>query len=1284
MAAARAGRPDLGPVPPIRIVWLGALAVLRAAGLVLIAEAIARGIAGAVSGDVDAAAVVALGAAGALARAGAGWATQVAARRIAAEVKTDLRSRLWRRIAAGGSGGRSGRVSVLAGEGLDDLDDYYTQSLPSMIAAVALPLLVGLRVLGADWVSAAVVVVTVPLVPVFMILIGQHTQDRTDEATGALARLADHLAELARGLPVLVGLGRVERQTAALGALQRDYRTRTMQTLRVAFLSSLALELIAMLSVALVAVLLGLRLMNGTVGLDAALVALILAPEIFGALREVGTAFHASQAGVSALARAKELLARATGRDVRSVVPAAGGEGTTAPDGADRGTAPVIRMSGLTVRYAGRELPVVSGLDAELAGITTVTGPSGSGKSTVLSAIAGVLPEDAEVGGAIAMPAGAGGVAGSGAGAAVVAGAEGRLSVPGAGTAAAGSGGGLAVDPETQFAVAGAGTAAAGSGEGAPVAAGSDGGFVAGSDGRFAVGWAPQTPRAFAETPRAELALYGAADVDAALAEVGLAHVADASVAEISPGELRRLAVARALARVDAGARVLVLDEPTAHLDVAAADLVRAAIRRRADRAVVVLASHEPATLALASRRVPVAAAAGVLPAAPSSAATLARATQNTTTAIRPKSPAEAPETPGTPADCRTSAPGAAITPSSGAAARLSGAAGAAPTPAAPSSAAAPPRATQSTTTAIRPESPAEAPETPRTPADCRTSAPGAAATGRRRALAMLRDLIRPDAWRWAGAIALGFLATALGLSLTAVSGWLIVRASIEEYIAVLMVSIVGVRFFGLGRAVARYAERLATHSAAFRAIDGLRIRMWTSIASRGAGSRRLLEGGTPVDYLVTQADELRDQLPRTLPPIVSGALSIAAVTVTTWFVAPPLTAAVGITLTAAAVAGSALAIAAERRAGAAGVAERAAIVRGTAALADAADDLRANGREAAALEVVDAAGARLAAAERRSARGAGLGSAVAVAAASMLAAVVAPIAAAHGIAGENAAVVALLALASFEPVGAMIAAAQRMPALAAALARIAPIADPAPAALTGSGELDHQVGSLELDALAARYPGADRDVFRGLSGRARLGERLVVTGPSGSGKSTLLSVLMGALPAAGGEVRANGTALSSLSAHGWRTRVAWCPQQAHVFDSTLRGNLALARDAHDAPSDAEMLAVLRRAGLGELVAGLDDGLDARVGAAGSALSGGERQRLAVARALLTRSDVLLLDEPTAHLDAPTARALMDDVRAAASDRVTVLVTHRADDIRPDDQVVSLESRAPRKAPALV
>ncbi len=165
--------------------------------------------------------------------------------------------------------------------GLDALDDYYTQYLPAIVNCATVPLLIGARILFADWVSAVVIVLTVPLVPLFMVLIGRHTEDTVREAQSTLRKLSGHILELAKGLPVLVGLGRATEQRAALEDISEQYRTRTMGTLRTAFLSALALELIATISVAVVAVFIGVRLVHGDMALEAGLLALILAPDCY-------------------------------------------------------------------------------------------------------------------------------------------------------------------------------------------------------------------------------------------------------------------------------------------------------------------------------------------------------------------------------------------------------------------------------------------------------------------------------------------------------------------------------------------------------------------------------------------------------------------------------------------------------------------------------------------------------------------------------------------------------------------------------------------------------------------------------------------------------------------------------------------------------------------------------------------------------------------------------------------------------------------------------------------
>jgi len=201
--------------------------------------------------------------------------------------------------------------------------------------------------------------------------------------------------------------------------------------------------------------------------------------------------------------------------------------------------------------------------------------------------------------------------------------------------------------------------------------------------------------------------------------------------------------------------------------------------------------------------------------------------------------------------------------------------------------------------------------------------------------------------------------------------------------------------------------------------------------------------------------------------------------------------------------------------------------------------------------------------------------------------------------------------------------------------------------------------------ARPAAWPG-DVPVFSGVFAVAGPGRWLAVTGPSGSGKSTLLSVLLGFLPPAAGRALVTG-------------RAAWCPQEAHLFDSTIRGNLMLGRPSgNGAPTlaDDELESVLAAVGLAGLVARLPAGLDTRIGPGGAFLSGGERQRLAVARTLLTGAEVILLDEPTAHLDAESAAAMLADLRTGLRDRTVVLVTHNPADIKAGDARLDLSAFA--------
>ena len=299
----------------------------------------------------------------------------------------------------------------------------------------------------------------------------------------------------------------------------------------------------------------------------------------------------------------------------------------------------------------------------------------------------------------------------------------------------------------------------------------------------------------------------------------------------------------------------------------------------------------------------------------------------------------------------------------------------------------------------------------------------------------------------------------------------------------------------------------------------------------------------------------------------------------------------------------------------------------------------------------------------------AGGGRALAVAASGGIAVAAAAAAAHTGTSAPVAALVVLLALSWAEPYGALAAAAQHWGTLADRARATGELLGPeeggaaaAPPEPAEAAEPEARVCRMRLAEAAFAHPGAP-PLWTDLELDLAPGDVAVVTGPSGSGKSTLLAVLLGFLPLTAGRytletvpptpqpdpVRPDVTALA---------RVAWTPQDALIFDSTVRGNLALARGVADAPSDAELTAALELVGLGPWLAAAPQGLDTRVGPGGQRLSGGQRQRLAVARALVARADVVLLDEPTAHVDADEARALMTDLRQALMDRIVVAVTH--------------------------
>jgi thiol reductant ABC exporter CydD subunit len=321
-------------------------------------------------------------------RALVAWASEMSAHRCSARVKSLLRTALVARMARLGPDGQpvatSGDVATLAVRGIDALDGYFARYLPQLLLAVIVPLTILVVVAKVDWISATIMAVTLPLIPVFMALVGMATRANTERHFRTLQVLSGHFLDVVTGLATLKIFGRSKAQAGVIGEVTDSYRRRLMATLRVTFLSSLVLELLASVSVALIAVAIGLRLLAGHIDLRASLFVLVLAPEAYLPLRQMGAEFHASAEGLGAAQQVFGVLDRPVPQP---------GRRTDVPDPATCG----LDLESVQVTYPGRDQSALDAvtLSVEAGEILAVTGPSGCGKSTLLAILLGFVRPDA-------------------------------------------------------------------------------------------------------------------------------------------------------------------------------------------------------------------------------------------------------------------------------------------------------------------------------------------------------------------------------------------------------------------------------------------------------------------------------------------------------------------------------------------------------------------------------------------------------------------------------------------------------------------------------------------------------------------------------------------------------------------------------------------------------------------------------------------------------------------------------------------------------------------------
>ena len=504
----------------------------------------------------------------------------------------------------------------------------------------------------------------------------------------------------------------------------------------------------------------------------------------------------------------------------------------------------------------------------------------------------------------------------------------------------------------------------------------------------------------------------------------------------------------------------------------------------------------------------------------------------------------------------------------------------------------------------------------------------------------------------------LGAVASMSAVALLGTSAWLISRAAEMPPVLTLSVAAVLVRAFALSRAVFRYAERLVGHDAAFRGLTGLRVTVYEQLERLAPTGLAAFGRGDLLSRLVADVDAALDLPLRVILPWAQAILVSAATVLFLAFLLPGTGLLIGL-LSVVALAVVPWLVASTARAAEADITAFGAGADATRTVRGLDDELtRLSARESFALGL-----------------GGGLGVLVQGLAVTLALALAVPAVTDGRLEPVWLAVAALLPLALFDILAGLPSSALAYQRLRSSAQRIVEVEQtPSPVTEPASPRpLPETFGGLVIDGLSAGWPdregGPVADTLHGISLRVEPGERVAVVGPSGAGKSTLAAVVMGFLPY-DGSLTISGVEVRDALGDDVRTQVGMLSQQAHLFDTTIADNVRL---GDPTASDDLIETVLAQAQLDEWVSRLPHGTSTVVGSFGVAVSGGERQRLALARLLLARRPMVVLDEPTEHLDGTTAEALAGTLATALAGSTVLLITHRLTDLRDVDRIVELQ-----------
>ncbi len=1089
-------------------------------------------------------------------------------------VKSKLRSQLLERIQQAGpantSGESTGELVHVFVEGIDSIDAYFSQYLSGLALALLVPLSIFLAVLRIDLLSAIVLLFTGPLIPLFMVLIGNVSRMLTHQHWRTLNRLSAYFLDIIQGLPTLKILGRSRDQIHQISQASEDFRITTMNVLRVTFLSALTLEMAATLSTAVIAVEIGLRLLYGKIAFEQAFFILLLAPEFYQPLRQLGTRFHAGISGAEAAESIFSFLnvSNRNEKEISIVCDA------VQPDSPQlqltekaRGAEAIIYFHQVSLAYQpGRVALQDVSFEIRKGDRLAVVGPSGGGKSTLASLLLRFVQPD-----------------------------QGRIYWAGR--------------PLDEIDI---------------------------DEWRKKVAWVPQKPYLFNDSIEANIRvgnpsasredliraaqLAQADDFIRSLPE-GYATVVGERGVRLSAGEAQRIALARAFLK---NAELIILDEATSHLDLENEALLQKAISNLLHERTVLVIAHRLSTIEQADRVLVLDRGSIQQVGSHSELRYQEGFYQKIINPVRWQ-----PEQPQFYNMNEELADG---------------------------------KSTFSTS--VSGETPVE-PD----PLFARRS-------GWRKGAGFRLFRLALSVWGWGGlAVLTGAITVLSGVSLMGASAYIIAAAALHPSIAVLQVPIVGVRAFGIGRGVFRYLERVISHQTTFKLLTRFRVAFYSALEPLIPARLLTYRSGDLLERIIADIHTLENFFVRALAPPLTAILSLLLVYLYLSSFLPAFGHVLLLFWLIAGVFAPVLGIYWGRKPGKELLLLRSQLKASAVDFIQGIPDLLAynqNKRAAAQLETISARQIQTqrTISGRLSIQSAVTGLLSGVGMWTVLVIAV-PFVSAAAISGEYLAVIALVALTSFEAILPLPLAAQNLSIDLQAASRLFEVIDADPEVEDPSFPLPMPVKiDLQIRKLDFSYPGSST-LLKGISLDLPPGKRLAVVGPSGSGKTTLANLILRLMDVQSGQILLNENDIRNYSQGDVRARIGVVPQQVYLFNLSIRDNILFGYQ--HAASEAMVLAA-QQAAIHEFIESLPEGFDTWVGEQGVQLSAGERQRIAIAWALVKPASVLIMDEATANLDILTEQKILHSILNSSRDRSILMITHRLVGMEEMDEILVLDN----------